>query len=1195
MREHFLDTLMPSSEVHIPVAAQELRTRLITVPAAARKAVVQLKRLPVGILEMEDVLFHLNSAVMMPENPEGPSATDGPPTRKQVRLSGILALAIAFKQVQLHPDRKLLVAGHTDRSGETAYNFDLSRHRAHNVMHLLKGGKEEWAEISRSKHKVEDYQQIMLYFSSRPGWNCNPGKVDNTWGPKTETATRNFIEHYASFAHKLAPVAVPAGSLVDTIKDDPKHEWPEPLWGAVYDLYQHELVRAVTGKHTADEDFEGIRNAMAPMDPARPVVGCGESFPISKRSDYRSQKDRRVEIMFFDTPECIPLSCPERTTSVHTKSECILHNEKYFKKKPLDPDDYFTAQYHLKFLYFDLVYGEYKPVPDGLPIKMYKDGDTEVHSRVKYDNGLYEVSGLGLTHTPREKNIHFGFALDDAWILTKDSASEPRIMTGKEIEKEISPKTFDELTVKQRRHYVSIAPEWDSRNWPCECKSGQEEFAEQVMRLTSAKDPIVFNMDMLVLLEKKGASQAIKDADHFDAPGDLEKDKSRVKILIIDPKDATLSLYKTGTEHATSRIPFTRNRVTEKAKYIACVFFRNGFYVPSDTHTAREDKWLEKGYCIGARAALRVDPSRQAHWEMYHNQNEHAYTGDYDVHYLHHLHALEDNPVSYAIVYVSISFMRDSGAGPTPIPSQADVDKFVNEGVYAAMARYNDKRYFFEEQTPGKATTIIKPFYFFDERETFLIPPADQPTGIDFDDYRKASVLMKHTSVTRARRAARGGKPKFLALVITDSSPGSNDGDAYQWSIRDNSGNYDFSIFQLHQSAWEDKSNNLPGVAATEYGTTYGGFTFAHELGHATSLADEYLNEEVFFPNQSDYPRIGQFFEQYTMKENTESLMYHMGPPRQHHLWYQVHSINNQAGGGKLKTMLAGKAFRVKYDYGTGTMIYHRPLTGTNAANKDIRTPDKVAPQYEVFKSGNVLKRLYLALYYVGQDESSVSNFHAGQSNCEYNGVICVRVFLNFKFTGSWTDKEKNDKMADFKNEWDLLTDESYRLVNGKAPLEKIYLHFLIGYTIPGESDVGQSNYELDFQKKVTETSGRVSIVPNLSRLTHNCAAKVKYDMMTGMLTYRGRMTNAHHKDLQTLFTTPADRKAVTDIRDRSHSTNRIPNNSGTLIVLDDVGMSELVLYMFNMDHGDNELTAMKFIKKWADNQTGNAYKLEYI
>ncbi|HBC47045.1 MAG TPA: hypothetical protein DCZ43_08365, partial [candidate division Zixibacteria bacterium] len=49
-----------------------------------------LQPITVHILEMEDVLFHLNSAVMMPYSPAGPSSTQGGgATPQQEKISGI--------------------------------------------------------------------------------------------------------------------------------------------------------------------------------------------------------------------------------------------------------------------------------------------------------------------------------------------------------------------------------------------------------------------------------------------------------------------------------------------------------------------------------------------------------------------------------------------------------------------------------------------------------------------------------------------------------------------------------------------------------------------------------------------------------------------------------------------------------------------------------------------------------------------------------------------------------------------------------------------------------------------------------------------------------------------------------------------------------------------------------------------------
>lgn len=1181
---------MAEPDIVIPV--KDLNKK-ISIPVNGKSPfVIQIKRSTVHILEMEDVLFHLNSAVLMPENPEGISV--GGASEDQVKVTGIRALALTLKQVQSNPKQKLLVAGHTDRSGEAEYNFELSELRAQSVMYLLKGKKEEWTQLCERKHKVEDCQQILQYYSVSLGWDCDPGKVDNTWGAKTEHATRNFIILYNySFAYKPDPKAFIDETLGDTIANDSSHTWPKELWGAVYDLYQCDIMQAVTGKKTADEEFTKIRDSLMDMDPAHPFVGCGESFPISDKSSYRSQTDRRVEILFFDEDEAITLTCPDRKSSVHEQGECILQNRNCFITQYIDPGTCFTAHYHLQFLYFDAIYGDYKPIPKGLPIKVFKDRETEIQSRIKYENTTYEIAAIGLTDSPREKDIHFSFELQDAWIYTKDSSTEPVIMIRAQIEKAIAKK-FEELTAKELQHYVPVAPKWDSRNWPCVLNGKEADFSEQVMQQTAKDQSIIFNMNMLVLVEKKGASQAIKDADHFDTPKDLDKGKSRVKIFTIDPSDATLSLYKTDADEKSSRIPFGRNCITEKAKNIACVFFNNGFYVPSNSHTVEENKWLENGFCIGARAAIKEDKEKQVSWEMFHNENEHAYTGDYDVHYLHHLYHLNNNPVSYAVIYVSINFMRDCGVGPFPIPTQADVDNFIDKGVYNAMERFNGKKYFFEELNPGDDTTIIRPFYFFDERETFSIPDTDQPTGINFDDYGQASTLMTNPAVTKSRKAAFGGKPKFLAMIIKDSDPINNYGSAYHWSIRDNSGNYDFSLFKLNQSAYDSFNSAFPGFPATEYGSSYGIFTFAHELGHATSLADEYLKSKQCIAGQSRYPEIEQYTEHYSMDQNDKSLMYHNGVPRLHHLWYHVHSINNQIDGGVLKKLISGKVFRIKYENDESTLIYHRPLSGVLAVKRDLRVPDKRNEQYELFKSGNVLKRLYLALYSVGQDESSINNFHKNQNNFEYNGVLCVRVFLNFKFDGSWTDSEKEYKMSLFKTAWDLKNGK-YRMVNGNSPFKNIFIYFLTGYTVSGEPNINKCNYTVRFSKIESVTSGNTSIIPDLSTLPEDLAPRVNVELAAKKITYTGRMSDHHYNILSGLFSLDSDKSVITDIRNRSRSVNRIANNNGTLLVPNDVSMPELNLYILNMDNNDNEFTGLQFLKSWTEHQTGGNYLMEEI
>src|SRR5512143_1083448 len=121
-----------------------------------------LRRINVHILEMEDVLFHHNSAVMMPGHPAGKSAADGSEDdatdtedaaikEGQQKTSGVAALALVFRQFEFDPEKRMIIAGHTDTSGSAQVNFELSDQRAQNVLYLLTDARSEWAELSAKR------------------------------------------------------------------------------------------------------------------------------------------------------------------------------------------------------------------------------------------------------------------------------------------------------------------------------------------------------------------------------------------------------------------------------------------------------------------------------------------------------------------------------------------------------------------------------------------------------------------------------------------------------------------------------------------------------------------------------------------------------------------------------------------------------------------------------------------------------------------------------------------------------------------------------------------------------------------------------------------------------------------------------------------------------------------------------------
>ena len=367
-----------------------------------------LKKVNMHILEMEDVLFHLNSAVMMPERPKGASASQGAAQPSQDRISGIQALAVTFKQFEFDPRKRMLIAGHTDTSGDPALNFELSQQRADNVLHLLEGNRDSWAEVSRKRHRIEDYQQIMkfLFENKRWGWSCDPGNLDNRWADPTRKATAAFKTDYNAWvaSGKAPSEATPLPDDLTLIVDkDPKHEWPLEAWKAAFDIYNIELAAALKCDLSQlntryrpmlafiepNELPSVVKQAFRMLFPAlfqtadarRKTVGCGESFPIdsAEKSSYESQANRRVVLLFFDRDEMPIMNCPTRVKTVHTPAECPLWHTLHYIPIYIDKNDLTAIAYHLKFVYFDRVYQAWKEVPEGLPIRALEDGDKYPH------------------------------------------------------------------------------------------------------------------------------------------------------------------------------------------------------------------------------------------------------------------------------------------------------------------------------------------------------------------------------------------------------------------------------------------------------------------------------------------------------------------------------------------------------------------------------------------------------------------------------------------------------------------------------------------------------------------------------------------------------------------------------------------------------------------------------------------------
>lgn len=248
--------------------------------------VFQIRGRIVYWLELEDVLFHHNSAVMMPDRLDG--------TDDQDQITGLDVIATGLTHARDNADQKLLVTGHTDTSGGEAYNVSLSEMRGDNALAVLVGERDTWASVAQGKHKVEDYQQILTWIASTKGWPCDPGGVDNNHGTNTTNAIIAFKDQY-----KNAPFGEDIGSsgTVDLA-----------TWKAFFTMYMERLKEIL---QTDDAGLGQLHGNLKWLNDAQRRVGCGEFHPVEQpgRDGFRSQANRRVELVFFDPGEEPRMDC----------------------------------------------------------------------------------------------------------------------------------------------------------------------------------------------------------------------------------------------------------------------------------------------------------------------------------------------------------------------------------------------------------------------------------------------------------------------------------------------------------------------------------------------------------------------------------------------------------------------------------------------------------------------------------------------------------------------------------------------------------------------------------------------------------------------------------------------------------------------------------------------------------------------
>lgn len=378
-------------------------------------------RSSVTVIEMEDINFHFDSAVLLPDY-----GTDEPQpgTQEQNRITGLAVLYACYKQAEkMEYAQSILAAGHTDKKGTENYNLTLSQKRAENVLYMFTAKRPQWVNSSNDQYQVEDVQQILKWISFNFRYDCDPGDITNSLNSETTSAILNFQKRY-NYDFVIKKVHANNFTRVFTLISEDGKMGPE-TWGAFFDMYILELL-IIMG---INED--GLNEIISKLNfvtkghacPA-PAVGCGENFPASgASSEDENSVDRRVEILFFDEGEEPLLEC--HSSRFHcTKSKCDLYPRDVFYTHepvpvaPLPLPSGTAVRVHLMFQYLTPDKNK-RPLPKGFPFMlMYQDGTSE-EKKIESENGQVFLQVL------REKKsftLEFNFS-DTAFISSPADSS----------------------------------------------------------------------------------------------------------------------------------------------------------------------------------------------------------------------------------------------------------------------------------------------------------------------------------------------------------------------------------------------------------------------------------------------------------------------------------------------------------------------------------------------------------------------------------------------------------------------------------------------------------------------------------------------------------------------------------------------------------------------------------------------------
>lgn len=212
----------------------------------------------------------------------------------------------------IKPREELVVFGHAASAEEGEHSHALSLRRTQFVQSLLTQNQNVWFEMAVQWGHAQDIQRVLKSLTQCYGWDCDPGEVDDIWGPQTMSAIKAFQKQtndlyglHLAIDGRMGPVT----------------------WGALHRVLCGFLARTMGVVDPASDEYPRWEKPVFGFSSGQGCYACGSRF-----SRDSTTVTGWVDLMFIPCGG-LELSSLDESSSA---DECVVYRQNLVRHIPVE-------------------------------------------------------------------------------------------------------------------------------------------------------------------------------------------------------------------------------------------------------------------------------------------------------------------------------------------------------------------------------------------------------------------------------------------------------------------------------------------------------------------------------------------------------------------------------------------------------------------------------------------------------------------------------------------------------------------------------------------------------------------------------------------------------------------------------------------------------------------------------------------